>query len=203
MERREYLLAATALAAGIAGCSGEDSQGADDETNPAEDDTESEDDDGDTPASGEEPAGTGTEERVRTVNRLQVAGSVTGEDTDSNEDIERIGLIVKPESGAGDIDLGETTIEYVGPEGYKTLTEKQFTVSAVNDDDTSISTRKVLNGETDTASIRIDLTAIPDLDALGTGESATVMLRTDSGGETEIRLAVPDVITSQTVVLSP
>jgi flagellin FlaA/flagellin FlaB len=148
-----------------------------------------------------------------------VTGAVSSSDT-----VDRIDINVKRESGAGNIDLADATIQYVGPDGVTTLTSdpdastydgsgatatsssKYFGISTVkeNGDDTSIEDNAVLNDNTDVANVSIVLSdgkgALDDLD---TGETVTMTVTTDAGGETEIRVSVPDTLQGSAVTLSP
>jgi archaellin len=115
---------------------------------------------------------------------------------------------VKRESGAGNVDLADATIQYIGPSEVDTLTYDSagsagFDVSEVKDDDSSVGNNQVLNDDTDVATIGIDLFDIGSLNSLGAGDSATLTITTDAGGETEVRITVPDTIQSSSVTLSP
>jgi flagellin FlaB len=154
-----------------------------------------------------EESGTGASEQ--TTNRLEVAGSVTGVEDGSDDDIETVNINVKRESGAGNVDLEDATIQFIGPSEVSTLTQDSggdgFTVSEVKDDDGSISGSTVLNDDTDVAQISITFNSLtnPSVSDMGPGDSATLTITTDAGGETEVRITVPDTIQSSSVTLSP
>ena len=151
----------------------------------------------------------------QTTGRLSVAGSVVG--TVSDDAVTDIAVSVRREPGSGAIDLSDITIQFVGPDSVATLTytsgsltgpggASAFAVTAIRDDDDSLSTGDpVLNDDADRAQLRIDLgsgTGSPN--ELDPGESASLTLTTQEGGETEVRVTVPDTLAgSDTVVLSP
>ena len=157
-----------------------------------------------------EETGQGASEQ--TTNRVELAGSVTAAADKSANEIDQININVKRESGAGNIDLEDATIQYVGPNAVETLTDEEsstdseagFELSEVKDDDTSFPT--VLNDDTDVGTISIGLGDNQDnnkLNKLTPGDQATLTITTDAGGETEVRIAVPDTIQSSSVTLSP
>ncbi|WP_302081721.1 archaellin/type IV pilin N-terminal domain-containing protein [Salinibaculum rarum] len=155
---------------------------------------------------------TGSGAAEQTTNRLTTAGSVTG--VVSGSQVTSINMSLKRVSGSGDIDLNDTTIQYVSSSGVETLTNQsggaEFTTSPIRDDDGSLTTGSgsdpVLNADTDQVSVRIDLNqgSAPNLEPLEAGESATMTIVTSAGGETEVRVSVPDTLTgTSAVVLAP
>ncbi|MFC7132888.1 MULTISPECIES: archaellin/type IV pilin N-terminal domain-containing protein [Salinibaculum] len=162
-----------------------------------------------------EDTGQGASEQ--TTNRLTVASSVTGDVIGNN--VTNISMNVKRAQGAEDIDLSDTTIQFVGPNGVTDLTynetvsvgEANFNVSKVQDNDNSLDTAErdpVLNDETDQAKIGINLggqgSNDPALVNMTTGEEATMTITTRAGGETEVRIRVPDTLSGKSAVtLSP
>jgi flagellin FlaB len=126
-------------------------------------------------------------------------------------------VVVKRAPGAGDIDLRNVTVQWVGPSGTYSLVhpgvessgaDGRFGVSAVADDDGSL---PVLNAPDDRATLVFDLgTDQVDVDDARSGETGpgatffgeqlpagaevSVQVTTQSGGTTEIRLAVPETL---------
>ncbi|WP_417750611.1 archaellin/type IV pilin N-terminal domain-containing protein [Salinibaculum marinum] len=166
-----------------------------------------------------EDTGQGASEQ--TTNRLTVASSVTGlvnNSSSPNAAVGKINMNVKRAQGAEDIDLSDTTIQFVGPNGVADLIYNSsldggggyanFTVEKVQDDGKSLTTGDpVLNDATDQAKIIIDLNSSGSVDAMGnmtTGEEATMTITTRAGGETEVRVRVPDTLSGKSAVtLSP
>lgn len=148
----------------------------------------------------------------QTTNRLTTAGSVTGvvDTYDSDDAVIDINMSMKRVSGSGDIDLNDTTIQYVSSNGVETLTNDSaggdavFTTKAIRDSDGSLSNGDpVLNDDTDQVSIRIDLdqdTTNTNLQPLKAGEDATMTIVTSAGGESEVQVSVPDTLTSTSAV---
>jgi flagellin FlaB len=162
-----------------------------------------------------EESGTGASEQ--TTNRIELAGSVTGQ-VSGSDTVNQVTMNVKREAGSGNIDLSDATIQWVGPDGVTTLTagatdgasasasasNAEFGINTVKDDGTSIEDNAVLDDDTDVAAIVVALSGTTDaLDTMEPGESATMTVTTDAGGETEVRVSVPDTLQGSAVTLSP
>jgi len=147
-----------------------------------------------------------------TTNRVQVV-STTGSHFQNNE-IGVVNITVKRAPGAGNVDLGKTTVQWVGPSGsYYQLAENgadgnpdgRFLVSAIQDGDDS---KPVLNDNDDRFTITLDLDENNnDIDSasefgenLGEGEKATVRITTASGGTTVERIVVPETLSGGSAV---
>jgi flagellin FlaB len=152
-----------------------------------------------------------------TTNRLQVV-SVTGESFTGDNAVGVVNITVKAGPGSGNIDLGETTVQWVGPSGaYYQLAasssssppDGSFPVSAVQDDDDSITNSQVLNDNEDRATLTLDLgtsdsvgdgSYTPFGEALEEGETATVRIETGSGSLTIREIVVPPTISGTSAV---
>ncbi|MFB6134939.1 MAG: hypothetical protein ABEJ55_08120 [Halanaeroarchaeum sp.] len=112
-------------------------------------------------------------------------------------------IVVVPAPGSERVDLGQTTIQWVGPAGSQALTYAaeespgSFTVETVSDDDGSIADGAVLTPG-DRAVISIDVSAIDG--SLGPGASATLTIRLPSGAAKSLVLRVPDTLSNQDAV---
>ncbi|MEF8785935.1 MAG: archaellin/type IV pilin N-terminal domain-containing protein [Haloarculaceae archaeon] len=153
-----------------------------------------------------EETGSGASEQ--TTNRLIVTSSVTG--TIDGDTISDINMTVRRTAGASDLDLNTTTIQYVGPDGVTELTSQEqsqtpdFIVTTIQDpNDDSVENDNVLNDDGDRAKLTVNLGSGDQPNALEAGESATLSAATASGGETEIRINVPDTLSGSAVTLSP
>jgi flagellin-like protein len=156
---------------------------------------------------------TGQESTAQVSDRLQVI-SVTGNVSDAGDEIEQIEIMVTKASGANDIDLNATTTQLVGPDGTFNLLsdrlgstsggEGKFNISEFRDVDDS---SPVLADSEDRFIIKIGLEdfaevgdSISTQDALQEGETSQVTLNTQAGGETEIRISVPDTLSGESSV---
>jgi flagellin FlaB len=169
---------------------------------------------------------TGQQSSDQVTNRLEVVSAVGVEINNDENNIGMVELTVRKAPGAGNIDLGSTTLQmvhssgsydltYADEDGNPSATEDapnttSFSVSDVQDDDSSITDSQVLNDPSDRATIFVDVDDIiagtasdtnEDNDAgLGEGSSATVRINTQSGGTTEVRLVVPETLSSDSAV---
>ncbi|MGB9986635.1 archaellin/type IV pilin N-terminal domain-containing protein [Salarchaeum japonicum] len=89
--------------------------------------------------------------------------------------------------GSDPINVNDTTIRWTGPGGATTLTNENFTVSAVTDEG---ETKPVLNSQTDRFQVTINLTEQP-VSVLEGGETVHLTFVTSSGAETVFQMNVP------------
>jgi len=146
---------------------------------------------------------TGQQSSDQVTNRLDVVntvGTVTGSGT-----IDTVEITVKRAPGAGNIDLGQTIAQWVDSGGSYDFTytgTPGFTVNTVqeNDNDNSITESQVLNDPADRATLVFTLGGGSEPSELAEGGGATLRLNTQSGGTTEIRLVVPETLSSDSAV---
>jgi flagellin FlaA/flagellin FlaB len=150
---------------------------------------------------------TGEESSQKVTNRLNVVSS-TGT-VDSNDQVETINLTVKKAPGASDINLNNTTINYIGPDGTETLiyngsfaddsSEAVYDAYTIKDADGS---SPVLNSPDDRFDVGIYLgqSSGGSLGVLDEGESVTLRLVTQSGGTTGVELRVPQSLSGENAV---
>ncbi|MHC3378912.1 archaellin/type IV pilin N-terminal domain-containing protein [Haloarcula sp. H-GB5] len=156
---------------------------------------------------------TGQQSSDQVTNRLQLVNAVGEDIQSSSSTINTVKLTVKKAPGAGNIDIGSTIAQWVDSSGSYDLTYEgaydtnpggsEFAVSAVQDDDDSISGSQVLNDPSDRATIIFSAEEIRGGDAddgLGEGETATVRLNTQSGGTSTARLVVPETLSGNSAV---
>jgi flagellin FlaB len=176
---------------------------------------------------------TGQQSSDQVTNRLEVTNTVGIQINNDENTVGLIELTVRKAPGAGNIDMGATSLQLVhssgsydliyGPgdsnnpqDGSEAPNATHFNVSTVQDDDTSITDSQVLNDPSDRATIYVDMDDImagyDDTDAdqentnddpvagLGEGETATIRVNTQSGGTTELRLVVPETLSSDSAV---
>lgn len=101
-------------------------------------------------------------------------------------------------SGADQINMEETTITTIGPDGTNTLTysddgateDQTFAVESIQDDDDSLPVM------TDSDRFRV----VIDPGTLETGETMTLEVTTESGATTEIRISVPNTLAGESAV---
>lgn len=183
---------------------------------------------------------TGQQSSDQVTNRLEVVTTVGTQINEAENTVGLLEMTVRKAPGAGNIDLGATTLQVVHSSGSYDLTyapnlplcspllggcftdpttspnSESFNTSTVQDDDTSIADRQVLNDPSDRATIYVDiddLTTDPTISddnkndetspptGLQAGETATIRLTTQSGGTTEIRLEAPETLSSDAVML--
>jgi flagellin FlaA/flagellin FlaB len=155
---------------------------------------------------------TGQESSAQVSNRVQV---VSGFGNVANEEVNQINLTVMRGSGSDDINLSAATIEWIGPNEAKTLTEADygnatvdptvetgageapyFNVSSIKDGDDSA---PVLNSQDDRFTVAINTTAVSGSN-LGEGESVKLKLTTQYGAVTLYRANVPQSLSQESAV---
>jgi flagellin FlaB len=145
---------------------------------------------------------TGQQSSDQVTNRLNIVNTV-GTDISGNE-IGTVEMTVRKAPGAGNIDLGQVIAQWVDSSGSYDLAadgsnaDATFSITTVQDDDGSITDSDVLNDPADRATISITLSDFGT--TLGEGDTATVRLNTQSGGTTEVRLVVPETLSSDSAV---
>ena len=146
-----------------------------------------------------------------TSNRVQVV-SATGTSL-GDDGVGVVNLVVKRGPGASNVDLGTTTVQWVGPSGsFYQLAENgadgnpdgRFVVNTIQDSDGS---NPVLNDQEDQLQIQLNLGDGADLNSgepfgneLGEGESATIRITTASGAQTTTEIIVPPTISGTSAV---
>jgi flagellin FlaB len=168
---------------------------------------------------------TGQQSSDQVTNRLEVVSAVGTQINSDENSVDLIELTVRKAPGAGNIDLGATTLQMVHSSGSYDLTyggtgadstqdageapnSTYFNVSTVQDDDTSIEDSQVLNDPSDRATIYVDADDIIgdsddqsyDGNGLSEGSTATIRINTQSGGTTELRVVVPETLSSDSAV---
>ena len=163
---------------------------------------------------------TGQQSSDQVTNRLEVVNAVGTEIDSSASTVDLIELTVRRAPGAGNIDMGATTLQMVHSSGSYDLTHASYTgtagdapnatrfnLSTVQDDDTSITDSQVLNDPADRATIYVDADdVIADTDnngggsGLEEGDTATIRINTQSGGTTELRIVVPETLSADSAV---
>ena len=139
---------------------------------------------------------TGQQSNKQVSDRLQevvTVGNVT-EDGSSNDVIDKVNVTVTQAPGAGEIDLANATINWVGTSGTYTLTHNdsndgnwQFDTYAVKNTDDSDT---VLNDPDDRFNIEFTLNQ-SGADYLQEGDEVTIKINTRAGSTTAIRFTVP------------
>jgi len=116
--------------------------------------------------------------------------------------VAEVQLNVKRAPGAGDIDLSQATLQWVGPDGAVDITEgdhtssdDQFSVTPVDGSGSTISA----DSEVYTISLSLDGSPSPPAH-LTAGEEASIRITTASGGTTSVTLSAPSSLSDKTVV---
>ncbi|WP_284012732.1 archaellin/type IV pilin N-terminal domain-containing protein [Halobaculum litoreum] len=144
---------------------------------------------------------TGQQSSKQVSNRLQevvTTGSVSG------NSIDQVNVTVTLAPGAGEVDLSNATINWIGPQGTETLTHNssgeagwQFNTTAVKNTDTSTN---VLNDPDDRFNINFDLTLSDSPSSLAEGSEVTIKINTMAGATTSIRFTVPESLGQKSAV---
>jgi flagellin FlaB len=164
---------------------------------------------------------TGQQSSDQVTNRLEVVNAVgTQIDSDAST-VDLIELTVRKAPGAGNIDIGTTTLQMVHSSGSYDLTyssdeaggqiadNNDFNLTTVQDDDSSITDSQVLNDPSDRAVIYVNADAVisdstdpgtSSGNGLAEGSTATIRINTQSGGTTELRLVVPETLSGDSAV---
>ena len=134
-------------------------------------------------------------DRIEVVSATGIVGSA------SDGSLSDIKVVVTTAPGADDIDLNETVIQAVGPEGENTLTLNsggtagagEFGIEGVSD-----SSNAVLNSQNDEFTIILNPTTDPfgtgsGADAFGEGNEATLDIVSPASAVTTVELNSPDL----------
>ncbi|WP_277554527.1 archaellin/type IV pilin N-terminal domain-containing protein [Halobaculum limi] len=146
---------------------------------------------------------TGQQSSKQVSNRLQEV--VTTGNVDGTQ-IDYVNVTVTLAPGAGEIDLSNATINWIGPQGTETLTHNTtaeassgayFNTSAVKNTDSDTT---VLNDADDRFNIEFDLGTSENPSALDEGDEVTIKVNTMSGATTTIRFTVPESLGQKSAV---
>ena len=149
---------------------------------------------------------TGQQSSKQVSNRLQEVATVGNVTTD--ETIDKVNVTVTQAPGAGEIDLENATITWIGPDGTFTLNhdnagtqiDDSFNTSAVKNADGGADDT-VLNDPDDRFNIEFNLTAASDKpNLLYEGDEVTVKINTMAGSTTSIRFTVPESLGQKSAV---
>ncbi|WP_324760078.1 archaellin/type IV pilin N-terminal domain-containing protein [Haloarcula montana] len=153
---------------------------------------------------------TGEQSSDSTTNRVGIV-SATGSHF-TNKQVGVVNLTVRRTPGSGPVDLGQATVQWIGPSGsYYQLAESgasgspdgRFLVTTIQDDDDS---QPVLDDSEDRFRITLDLGDSDNVGAtefgeeLDEGETATVRITTTSGATTTERIVVPQTLSGGSAV---
>ncbi|MXR42363.1 flagellin [Halobaculum sp. WSA2] len=143
---------------------------------------------------------TGQQSSKQVSNRLQEVVT-TGTVNTTDDTIKSVNVTVTQAPGAGEIDLANATINWIGPQGTETLTHDsssgtdwQFSTYQVKNTDNS---NTVLNDADDRFNIEFQLNdnGFGDTNApnnLNEGDEVTIKINTMAGATTTIRFTVPE-----------
>ncbi|MFC6787109.1 archaellin/type IV pilin N-terminal domain-containing protein [Halobaculum halobium] len=143
---------------------------------------------------------TGQQSSKQVSNRLQEVVT-TGTVNTTDNTVKSVNVTVTQAPGAGEIDLSNATINWIGPQGTETLTHSssseagwEFNTHQVKNTDDSTT---VLNDADDRFNIEFPLrdNGFGDTDApnnLNEGDEVTIKINTMSGATTTIRFTVPE-----------
>ncbi|TKX78615.1 flagellin [Halorubrum sp. SD626R] len=144
---------------------------------------------------------TGQESTDLVSERIEVVSSTGIVNVAADGDLSEIRVVVTTAPGAGDIDLNETVIQAVGPEGEETLTLNSTATAGAGEFgllDHGDSGTAVLNGDNDEFTITLDPTSGPfgtgtGSSAFGEGDEATLDIVSPASAVTQVELNAPDL----------
>jgi len=147
---------------------------------------------------------------VNTVGHVNDANDSGSGSTDliANGTIDYVNMTTRLAPGSSDVNLNDTTMQWVSPDGSSQLVARKTSTSGdyptfkwntVQDNDQSIDNDDTLNDPVDRAEITINLNQT-QLNTLDAGESAELQIDTRSGGQTTVTLVVPDSLSNKNTV---
>ena len=159
----------------------------------------------------------GEQASEQVTNRLVEVGTVgnvtnvseTGGETEYA--IDQVNMTTRLAPGSSDVNLNDTTMQWVSPEGSSQLVANgtqssaagtnypTFNWTTVQDNDASLVNDNTLNDPVDRALVTVSL-AQPGLNTLDGGQSAELQVSTRSGGQTTVTLVVPDSLSNKNTV---
>lgn len=155
---------------------------------------------------------TGEKSTSQTTNRLQVISSVGGDINANDGTLGYVNLTVKRGPGAGDIDLRNATMTWVGPSGSYNLVESTTDSSsaggvyAATRFKDSEDTHPVLTKSDDRVILTFDLgsdsvSGVPEFgQRLHRGDVVSVDITTESGATTQLTIGVPESLAGKSTV---
>ena len=157
----------------------------------------------------------GEQASEQVTNRLVEVGTVGNVANTSDEtsptNIDFVNMTTRLAPGSADVNLNDTTMQWVSPEGSSQLVAHgtqssaagtdypTFNWTTVQDNDASVTNDNTLNDPVDRALITVSL-GQPGLKALDGGQSAELQISTRSGGQTTVTLVVPDSLSNKNTV---
>jgi len=155
----------------------------------------------------------GEQAAEQVTNRLVEVNTVGTVDTSQDPTVvTEVKITTRLAPGSSDVDLDGVTMQWVQAGGSYNLVSDQtsdinnadgvFSYDELRDNDGSVGTDSTLNNRVDRAVITIGLDGSNDNIAgqMEGGETATLTISTQSGGETTITLVVPDSLTEKSSV---
>jgi archaellin len=144
-------------------------------------------------------------DRVAVIAETGLVGN--GQDTDAGREVETLEIAVKRAPGAGDIDLADATVHYVGPAGALDLSHSTGGATSLSAGATTFATDPIsasgttLTNDEDVMKITIkgddDSSAV---DVLEPGETAKLSITTANGGTTHVGITVPESLSDTSAV---
>ena len=135
---------------------------------------------------------TGQQSSQQVTDRVQVI-SETGTNLGSST-VSKLELNLKKAPGAGDIDVDDATIQWIGPGGSADLTSSDWSLTGIS------GSTSVLSDSSDVFRMDLDLATISAVNELSPGESATMEITTASGGTTTVTIQVPESLSGDSAV---
>ena len=135
---------------------------------------------------------TGEESTSQVSDRIQIV-SQSGNVTDNT--VDELRFVVAKAPGAGNVDLNQTTVEFLGSQGQETVQVADLETAV---EDILGTENAVLTDNSDRALLIVDVAGddLGDYDALAEGDRMSVTFTTASGASTTSEIRVPTTLTS-------
>ncbi|MFB6312247.1 MAG: archaellin/type IV pilin N-terminal domain-containing protein [Salinirussus sp.] len=144
-------------------------------------------------------------DRVQVISETGLVGN--SQDTDSGREVETLEFKVKRAPGAGDIDVADATLHYVGPAGAADYSHTSGGASSLSAGASNFATDTISGSGTvlsdDSDVIKITIKGDDDgsaMDAIEPGKRATVEISTADGGSAQVSITVPESLSGESAV---
>jgi len=132
---------------------------------------------------------TGEQSSQQVTDRVEVTSSTA--ETDGSGDLETIDLDIKRAPGAGDIDLTQVTIHWVGPSGVNDMTVSSSEITPISES----TSNNIIDADSEMYTIEVPQGTDTDgSHELTAGDSTTMDITTASGGTTSVTISVPETL---------
>jgi flagellin-like protein len=144
-------------------------------------------------------------DRVAVISETGIVGD--SQDSDGTREVETLEIAVKRAPGAGDIDMADASVHYIGPAGALDLTHTTGGGASLSAGATSFATDTISGSGTtlsnDEDVIKLTIKGDDDnsaMDVLEPGETGELTITTANGGTTHVGITVPESLSDTSAV---